>query len=93
MAAECEIGDVVLYRERPECLIVRALAVELRDQLWHYSFKVLKVINGRDRIGFEFEVTKHDTDGGMCTWYLFPLDSEYAKGWMDRNKVDVAEFI
>ncbi len=86
-------GEIKLYRERPECLVVKILSTPDTDEMWEYEIEVLKVLEGRSRLGEKFVVAKNKEYGSQGLWHFFDLDSDYAKEWLARSGIELSEFL
>ncbi len=88
---EGHAGEIKLYREHPDCFVVRVLETPDTDAMWCYRLKVLKVLDGSAEVGEEYEVSKSKEHGQMANWWLFDMSDRYAKEWL--KGVDLSEFM
>ena len=80
---EGNVGEILLYRERPSCYIVKVLSTPDTEEMWHYDLEILYVLDGypSDEIGDKYSVSKSKEYGQMAGWSLWCLEDEYSKGW------------
>ncbi len=94
---EAKSGDIMLYRERPECFVVKVLSAEIVGEMLEYEFEILKVLESFSEsptpVGEIFFTSRHKEYGAMAGWHLFDLDDWYAKDWLKRTGVELSEVI
>ncbi len=89
---EIKPGDIMLYRERPQCYVVRVKSTPHDDEMYKFELEIIHILENRygSSIGKVFEVS-HRKTCGFGFWHLFKLNDEYAQRWL--KDVDMAKFI
>ncbi len=92
---EANAGEIRLYRERPECYVVRIISTPNDEKMWQYECKILKVLDTDmdTKEGEVFTASESKECGNQGLWSMWKLTDSYAADWLKRCNVNVAEIV